>query len=125
MMSRREGANPEKARRGGGRWYTTTSRRQCGMRVGKHVASTRGSGLIESEVNEHAVTMEIPAWCDGVRSLASSLNSEKRSESVGKSERSVVPAKPGNAGGGKGPRYWDSEWIVNMPRHRADCVHDN
>ena len=125
MVSRREGADPENAYFGTGRWFGWTSRQQCGVRVGEHAASTRGFGLIESDDNERAVTMEIPMQREGARSFVPSLISEERSASVGKSERSVVPVKPGNAGGGKGPRYWESESMVNMPRHRADCAHDH
>ena len=125
MKSRCEGVNPEKVLSGKGRWDTTIRRQQCVTRHGKCDATTRGPGLIESDDNEQAVTMEILMWREGSRSVVPSRSNEEQGASIRKSERSVVPVKPGNSGGGKGPRYWDSESTANMPRHCADCAHDH
>jgi hypothetical protein len=125
MRNRCEGVNPEKVRRGGGRWYTCARRQQCDTRLGERGVSTRGPGLIESGDKEQAVTMEILMGCEGARSPASSRSNKERDASIRKSERSIVPMKPGNAGGGKGPRYRDSELTGNMPRHCADYAHEH
>ena len=125
MKNRREGANPEKERSGTGRRLTLARRQQCATRLGERDASTRGSGLIESDVNEHAVTMEILVRCEGKHSLAPSLSNEEQGASIRKSERPIRAVKSGNADRAKGPRYWDSESIENMPRHRADYAHDH
>jgi hypothetical protein len=125
MTNRRKGANPEKERSGTGRMLTLARRQQCATRPGKRDASTRGSGLIESDDNEHAVTMEIRMRCTGKHSLVSSLNNKERGASIRKSERPIRAEKSGNADRAKGPRYWDSEPMVNMPRHRADYAHDH
>lgn len=125
MINRREGVNPEKEYSGMGRRLTLTRRQQCATRSGECGASTRDSGLIESEDHEQAVTMEIPRRREGARSVVPSLNREEQGVSIGKSERPIRAEKPGNAGGAKGPRYGDSELMANMPRHCADSVHDH
>ena len=53
-----------------------------------------------------------------------SLNSEGGSGGAWKSETPIVAKNPGNAAGAKGSRF---KIMVkgNMPRHRADSVHDN
>jgi hypothetical protein len=62
---------------------------------------------------------------EGAAQLPTSLNSEEGAGTARKSERPIVALKPGNAGGAKGRQYWDSESMANMPRHRADSVHDH
>ena len=117
MKNRREGADPEKAHRGVGRVVLRTRRQQCAARLGKRDTSTRGLGLTESDDNEHVVTMEILVRREGSRSLDPSPNNKERGASIRKSERPIGAEKSGNADGAKGPRYWDSESIANMPRH--------
>ena len=41
-----------------------------------------------------------------MRDEGSGLNGAKWHRSVRESDRVVVPLKPGNAGGGKGPDFW-------------------
>jgi hypothetical protein len=125
MKSRSKGADPEKAHPGMGRVVLLTRRQQYAAHFGKRDTSTRGLGLIESGDNEHAVTMEILMRCEGRHSPAPSLSNEGRDISIRKSERPIRAEKSGNADGAKGPRYWDSESMANMPRHRADSVHDH
>lgn len=125
MKNRRKGADPEKAHRGTGRVVLLTRRQQCGARTGERGTSTRGFGLIESDDNEHVVTMEILMRCEGWHSPAPSPNNEEWGVNIRKSEWPVRAEKSGNADGAKGPRYWDSESMANMPRHRADSVHDH
>ena len=62
---------------------------------------------------------------EGGAQLPTSLNSEEEAGSTRKSESPIVATKPGSSGGAKGRQYWDSESMANMPRHRADSVHDH
>jgi hypothetical protein len=41
-----------------------------------------------------------------VRGEGSGLNDAKWHRSVRESDRVIVPLKPGNSGGGKGPDFW-------------------
>jgi len=45
-------------------------------------------------------------WGRPVRDEGSGLNGAARCRSVRESDRVVVPLKPGNSGGGKGPDFW-------------------
>jgi len=62
---------------------------------------------------------------EGAAQLPTSLNSEEGAGNVRKSEPPVGAMKSGNADGAKGWQFWDSESTENMPRHRADSVHDH
>jgi hypothetical protein len=67
-----------------------------------------------------------PGRCaEGGAQLPTSLKSEEGARTVRKSESPIVAMKSGNADGAKGWQYWDSESTANMPRHRADSVHDH
>lgn len=62
---------------------------------------------------------------EGAAQLRTSLNSEEEVGNARKSESPILAMKSGNADGAKGRQYWDSESMANMPRHRADSVHDH
>ena len=53
-----------------------------------------------------------------------SLKSEEKGGGVGESEASIRALNAGNAAGAKGRRFEITSW-GDMPRHRADSVHDN
>ncbi len=125
MKYRREGCSPEKA----------TMERADGvqMSAGHGAAGEKASllhspgvsGLTELGMRMYGNHGDPGGSAEGVAQPLTSLNSEEEVESVGKSEPSVVATKSGNSDGAKGRQYWDSESTANMPRHRADSVHDH
>jgi hypothetical protein len=122
MKNRSKGADPEKAHRGTGRVVLLTRRQQCAARSGKRDTSTRGLGLIESEDNEHAVTMEILMRYEGRHSLAPSPNNEEWGVSIRKSEWPIRAEKSGNADGAMGPRYGIASRWQHAPTPSGLCA---
>ena len=68
--------------------------------------------------------METPASAQNNAHLPTSLNSEGEGGDVGESEVPIVATNAGNAAGAKGHRF-EIVNRENMPRRRADYVHDH
>jgi hypothetical protein len=93
-------------------------RRACGT----HPGSQTSPSLTARTYGNHG---DPDGSVEGMTQLLTSLNSEDEVKNVRKSESPIVATKSGNADGAKGRQYWDSESMANMPRHRADSVHDH
>ena len=125
MKYRREGSSPGKHKWLGPRALLRPQAtvRQTRWRVGRaHPGSQTSSSSTFRIGGNHG---DPGASAEGVAQLRTSLNSEEEAANARKSESPIVAVKPGNAGGAKGRQYWDSETMANMPRHRADSVHDH
>jgi hypothetical protein len=125
MIDRREGCSPENNKWQGPMvlkcqqaMVRQTARRAYRTHPGSQTSSssTRRTGGNHGDPGGSA---------EGAAQRRTSLNSEEDARPARKSESPIVAMKSGNADGAKGRQYWDSESMANMPRHRADSVHDH